>query len=298
MVRSIPEKTFEHWSSMYVAHRFPRGGLWWPTQGEDIHVEDLGTLPGKSVLLEAKVPELTQAGTHVITVDLAQLRRYVSSIAPVYYIFPEPPWVGDLITSGWLGTERRADLAYRRAGARWFGEWTLVCRASDLLVHLAPSPGQKTATVTNPPVRHWRWFDFWTDLAHCGGPVMPSVFVVPTDDVATELEAGNGAINRSTLRTKLVGLRESLAEQGWSEERSRKKVERERYVERLRSTRKSVFVPLRQEDGSDLYREVSSDEFDASMREVLGVEDSGRVVDDSAGSHLSISAVPFDSLAL
>jgi hypothetical protein len=119
VVRSIPEKTFEHWASMYVAHRFPLGGLWWPTVGEDIRVEDLGTLPGKALLLEAKVPELKADGSHVVTIDVAQLRKYVASVAPVYYTFPAPPWTGDLTTSAWLGIERRADLAYKRAGHRW-----------------------------------------------------------------------------------------------------------------------------------------------------------------------------------
>lgn len=87
MVRSIPEKTFEHWASMYVAHRFPLGGLWWPTMGEDIRVEDLGTVPGKALLLEAKVPEQQPNGSHSITIDIPQLKKYVASPVPVYYTF-------------------------------------------------------------------------------------------------------------------------------------------------------------------------------------------------------------------
>ena len=136
---------------MYVAHRFPLGGLWWPTAGEDVRVEDLGTLPGKALLLEAKVPELQSNGSHVVTIDVAQLTKYVSSVAPVYYIFPAPPWTGDLATSSWLGIERRADLAYRRAGHRWFGKWTVVCTAAALLAHIAPAPGQKHGTVKSVP---------------------------------------------------------------------------------------------------------------------------------------------------
>jgi hypothetical protein len=297
MVRSIPEKTFEHWSSMYVAHRFPRGGLWWPTKGEDIHVEDLGTLPGKSVLLETKVPELATTGAHTVSVDLAQLKRYVSSLVPVYYVFPEPPWVGDLMVSGWLGGERRADLAYRRAGDRWFGEWTLVCGAADLLAHLAPTPVQKTATVTTPPPQHWRWFDFWSDLVRCGSRTMPAAFIVPTDDVAAELEAGNGTISRTLLRAELLELRGALAAQGRSEKRSQKRAERDRFVEELRSMRKSVLVPVGPVDGDDLYREVSDEELAASMYDILQADDRVGASEEDIDSHLSVSAVPFDSLA-
>lgn len=297
MVRSIPEKTFEHWSSMYVAHRFPRGGLWWPTQGEDIHVEDLGTLPGKSVLLETKVPEQAATGTHSVTVDLAQLNRYVSSLVPVYYVFPEPPWVGDLMASGWLGRERRADLAYKRAGHRWFGEWTLVCRAVDLQAHLAPAPGQQTATITTPPPQHWRWFDFWTELVRCGSRTMAAAFILPADDVGAILEAGNGTVSRELLRDELRTLRGALFETGSSEKESRRRALRERFVEELRSVRKSVLVPVDPLNGEDLYREMSSEELAASMADVLRETDPGRANEEDINPHLSVSAVPFDSLS-
>lgn len=283
---------------MYVAHRFPRGGLWWPTHGEDIHVEDLGTLPGKSVLLETKVPEQAATGAHSVTVDLAQLSRYVSSIVPVYYVFPEPPWMGDLMTSGWLGSERRADLAYKRAGDRWFGEWTLVCRAIDLQAHLAPTPGQKTATITAPPPQHWRWFDFWTELTRCGSPTMAAAFILPADDVGAMLETGNGTVSRGLLRAELRTLRSALLEQGRLVKEPRRRALRENFIEELRSVRKSVLVPVGQPDGEDLYREVSSEELADSIADVLRVDDRGRANEDDFNSHLSVSAVPFDSLSM
>lgn len=93
MVRSIPEKTLEHWASMYVAHRFPMAALWWPTAGEDIRVEDFGTMPGKAFYLEVKVPEQSPS-QHVTTINLPQLLAYVGQPVPVYYVIPLPPWTG------------------------------------------------------------------------------------------------------------------------------------------------------------------------------------------------------------
>jgi hypothetical protein len=91
---------------MYVAHRFPNSALWWPTVGEDVRIEDFGTVPGKAFHLEVKVPE--QVGNqHITTVDIVQLNRYLNRPVPVpvYYVFPEPPWQGEMIASGWLGPE-------------------------------------------------------------------------------------------------------------------------------------------------------------------------------------------------
>ena len=152
------------------------------------------------------------------------------------------------------------------------------------------------ATVTAPPPHHWRWFDFWSDLVRCGSRAMPAVFILPTDDVAMELEKGNGTVSRLAMRAKLFAMRGALFEQGRSEKRSRKQAERERYVEGLRSVRKSVLVPLSQTAGNDLYCVVSSEELDASMRAML-TDDPGPTSEEDGGSHVSVSAVPFDSLA-
>lgn len=34
-MRSLPEKTYEHWASLYISSRFPRDDQWWPSSGED-----------------------------------------------------------------------------------------------------------------------------------------------------------------------------------------------------------------------------------------------------------------------
>lgn len=52
---SVPEKTLEHWASMYVTYRFrSKASLWWPNPGEDINIRDFPKLPGKAVQLEVK----------------------------------------------------------------------------------------------------------------------------------------------------------------------------------------------------------------------------------------------------
>jgi hypothetical protein len=38
-VCSIPARTLEHRTSIYLSNRFPDGALWWPTSGEDVLVE-------------------------------------------------------------------------------------------------------------------------------------------------------------------------------------------------------------------------------------------------------------------
>lgn len=279
VVRSIPEKTFEHWASMYVAHRFPLGGLWWPTTGEDIRVEDLGTLPGKALLLEAKVPELQPNGSHVVTINVPQLTKYVRSVAPVYYAFPAPPWVGELATSSWLGIERRADLAYRRAGFRWFGKWTVVCSAADLLSHLAPAVGQKHANLTGVPANHWLWQAFWKEFRDCGSSELPSVFILdgPVPDAS-----------RAQLRERLELLRVTRAEE--------RRGQRDAYVESLRDRPRYLYVPDGRSPRTDRYVLANDDDLSGSLAEVMRSEQSDVADPQQEASHLSVCHVPFTVL--
>lgn len=270
MVRSIPEKTFEHWASMYVAHRFPLGGLWWPTMGEDISVEDLGTVPGKALLLEAKVPEQLPGGAHIISIDVPQLTKYLTSIVPVYYIFPVPPWSGGLSGSVWLGSERRADLAYRRAGHRWFGRWTRVCTAADLYAHLAPTAGSASASLKGLPRRHWKWRDFWTEFRKCGSSSLQSAYILdgPTTDPS-----------RAELRDRLSALRRDRA-------RSDKR-RRDEFVDTLRERPRYVYVPENGPETTEQYRLAQDDDLTGSLRALLDAE---------AASELSVCHVPFTVL--
>ncbi|VTR01895.1 Uncharacterised protein [Clostridioides difficile] len=260
---------------MYISHRFPMGGLWWPTSGEDIHVEDLGTLPGKAVLLETKVPELQADETHRTIIDVGQLRRYCASGLPVYYVFPRPPWRGDLLTSGWLGPERRADLAYVRSEGRWFGNWTYVCLARDLLDHLSPGVMQKTATLTSPvALQHWAWRSFWKKMAGCGSPDMPSIFILPPDGPGPRGEA-----TRIQLRDALAAVRRqevgpdlptlpsdeisSLSDRG----RPRKPGIPAQRLRELRRLDKRFFIPsLALQEGRENYTEVATEQLDGFLR--------------------------------
>jgi hypothetical protein len=282
--RSIPEKTFEHWASMYVAHRFPRGSLWWPPNGEDVAVEDLGTVPGKAVLLELKVPEQQANGGHIVSINIPQLLRYLGRTVPVYYAFPEPLWSGDLIASGWLGPERRADLAYRRAKGRWFGEWTKVCSASRLHHILSPLPGVKTMQLPNPFPGGYSWTEFWRSYRSCGSRQVPSAFMVPEGSVG---EVGLGdRIRREQLRNTLSGFREST--------RGLSGASREQVRDSLRDAPRSIFTPEQPGSDSDVYRKVERSDINEDLRIAFGRDDPGAQMEGP--QDLAICAVPFDDL--
>jgi len=224
---------------MYVAHRFPASALWWPTLGEDIQVEDFGTVPGKAFYLEVKTPE-QHPTNHVITIDLAQLTRYRSQPIPVFYVFPQPPWAGEMLSSGWLGPERRADLAYRRTNHRWFGKWTIVVSADALWAHLAAVPGQATAQVLGTPP-HWLWPDFWSEMATCGSPNLQAMFVLP-ERLADP--------SRDEMRAVLADFSETLLEN--------RSIERWFRREYTLDLPRYYYVPTQFE--ADSYREISAAE--------------------------------------
>jgi len=106
-MRSLPEKTYEHWASLYISSRFPRDDQWWPSSGEDIAaslrnlmIPTGGVLmPAKLILLELKVPEWdSRSDRHRLTIDRAQLAKYLAgpSPMPVFYVLPDPWWTGIL----------------------------------------------------------------------------------------------------------------------------------------------------------------------------------------------------------
>jgi hypothetical protein len=272
---------------MYLANRFARSALWWPTAGEDVHVEDLGNLPGKALLLELKVPE-EGTPTHTLTIGIPQLRTYVNGRRtrgiPTYYAYPWPPWAGDLHASGWLGTQRRADIAYLRTNEQWFGHWTSVCPAESLLAHLAPKAGQQTAVLSTDPADALGWRDFWTAQSNCGNQALPAIFLVPPN---SDLGA---TTTREELRAQLARVRSEFAV-------LKKADERNLYLEKLRETPLDAFVPA-QEPGA--YRSVSRSQLNedlAAWREEASV--SGTATAGSAGSdyeNLAVCSLPFGHL--
>jgi len=206
----MPEKTLEHWLSMHLARKFSTARLWWPAVGEDISVEGVPRSPGKSVLLEVKTTEWDGVQSqHRLTLDVNQLLAYQSSLIPVYYVLPIPPWSG-LLDPGnpWLGSRSRTELLL--PGRRWFGEWTFVVSAKDLWHHLGPPKSrwaQKTAVLFThaagssdlkilvPPLtRSWTWERFWTRLGSCGSPDMPSLIAAP----------GGSSLGAQSSRQRLI----------------------------------------------------------------------------------------------
>ncbi len=106
-MRSLAEKTYELWASLYISSRFPRDDQWWPSSGEDIAagLRNLMTptggvlMPAKLILLELKVPKWdSRSDRHRLTIDRAQLAKYLAgpSPMPVFYVLPDPWWTGIL----------------------------------------------------------------------------------------------------------------------------------------------------------------------------------------------------------
>lgn len=219
-MRSIPEKTLEHWASMYLARRFPTCQLWWPSKDEDIAVQSLTNRTGKSLLLEVKTTDWNRRrGEHRLTIDVDQLRRYQSSPVPVYYLFPMPPWP-DVLADGdsWLMGRRRTELIERGHG--WFGSWLFVVRAQTLWTWLGSKQTQKSATlfakgvgpddpsrVTPEPSPWWRWPKFWGEMARCGSQAMPSMFTLPSAAVPVAID---GSLSRDALGEILTSFRGDL----------------------------------------------------------------------------------------
>lgn len=203
-MRSIPEKTLEHWTSIYLTDRFPNGALWWPTSGEDVLAELprlAATGPGKTLALELKTTEVV--GTeHVLWIDTRQLDRYLyppfGPPLPVYYVFPVPHWTGPLRsrhgrTPGPTGGMVEAPPQWwrQRAGWSWFGEWLYVMSAQSLSAALPPDwrsqkqrraklftvntsrgyggiPAWTTLFARTPGVVPLQWKPFWNVVTRCG----------------------------------------------------------------------------------------------------------------------------------
>lgn len=200
-MRSIPEKTLEHWSSLYLSSRFPHAVLWWPTSGEDV-LADLPDVaasgPGKTLALELKTTEVTRSG-HVLRIDAEQLERYLRPPSgpplPIYYVFPLPPWTGALTsrsgaTPGPVPGVSAAPPQWwrRRVGAPWFGQWLYVMSARSLSLSLpanwrsSPAAGVTVFSYSStnppstwsslfgrkPPAAPLDWVSFWAEVTRCG----------------------------------------------------------------------------------------------------------------------------------
>jgi hypothetical protein len=207
---SVPEKTLEHWSSLYLTYRYrSHVSLWWPTRGEDIDVRMLPTTPGKAVQLELKTTTPAGIGLHDANVDLGQLWEY--SHKPLarqpFYAFPWPDWDGNLATVARAQQPRKevTELAFRRSGHRWwFAEWMVVLTSRqvakvlrrELNAHGSRTRGSKMRLVQfdvkNPANTVWgdpaspapspeviSWLDFWNEFEQCGRADWPQLIRLP-----------------------------------------------------------------------------------------------------------------------
>jgi hypothetical protein len=203
-MRSIPEKTLEHWTSIYLSSRFPNGAMWWPTSGEDVLAELprlAASAPGKTLALELKTTESTGAD-HVLWIDTRQLDRYLNPPfgppLPVYYVFPVPHWTGPL--TSWSGTTPAVPAGMaaappewwrRRVGWPWFGDWLYVMSAQSLSAALPPTwrtpshaktrlfalntshpvggvPNWTSLFARMPTAAPMDWTSFWKVVTRCG----------------------------------------------------------------------------------------------------------------------------------
>lgn len=177
-MRSLPEKTLEHWTGLYLASRFPRANQWWPTLGEDVALTLRSSLtsPGKVVLLEVKVPEVRPAG-HQLSISTAQLGRYLARRLPVFYVLPVPRWSGSL-DPGSTGPRPAAGW-WRQRSENWFGDWTYVLSAADVarqismsadnpVLYTVPNGGTTAGSLPPTLTDAFLWQDFWWEVQACG----------------------------------------------------------------------------------------------------------------------------------
>jgi hypothetical protein len=138
----MPEKTVDAWVASAICSAFPDARTWDPTQAMKGRNWDRAFLPleeGKVFILEVKGTTAVARTrkqplqTHRIEVDAAQLDWYCdeveeTSMIPVYYVLPQPPWTGS--SSSGPVPEQAACRVASHAGP--FPQWAYVSRCTDL----------------------------------------------------------------------------------------------------------------------------------------------------------------------
>lgn len=218
-MRSIPEKTLEHWCSIHLSYRYrAKLRMWWPTAGEDIDVSGGPLVPGKRFWLELKTTEWNKtANRHDLSIDLDQLAAYGRNPVPDFYVFPVPRWEGVLGKSPkplWAGKLDPSDLAYEsHSFDKWFPHWLYVVPGSVLRGIVGGLPSKPTTKPSSTSKRKsakkpknvlriaeatrgkltWLipapkpdevllWRDFWRKMETCGnGTSFASQFILPLD---------------------------------------------------------------------------------------------------------------------
>jgi hypothetical protein len=94
---SLPERTVDSWTSVYLAQRLPNVLLWAPTQMQHPDYDLAGGLPGRGKLfvLENKGPYTRPNAGHGFDLSMRQLYNYLRHPAlrdRTFYILPCPPY--------------------------------------------------------------------------------------------------------------------------------------------------------------------------------------------------------------
>jgi hypothetical protein len=215
-MRSLPEKTFEHWASLYLASRFANTDQWWPTQGEDISfvLSQTLTRPGKILLLEVKVPEVTNTG-HTLSIRTKQLAQYLNRGLPVFYVFPVPIWDG-VLNPGQPLLEPSSGWWRQRSADQWFGNWTYVLPAADVaaqvnmkandpVLYSVPNGHTLNSALPRALTSAFPWQDFWSRIQACGpeGTVRWRISYDGADGIRIRNLANDEQLDIEPLRTPM-----------------------------------------------------------------------------------------------
>lgn len=242
---NIPEKTLEHWVSMYITYRFrSKAALWWPTQGEDVDVRALPQRPGKAIQLEVKTVSPGAGGSQDVNIDIGQLWEYLRRPCPPFYVFPWPTWSGALTVAAAGATPLVpvTEIAFSRSQDWWFALWVRVLTAQQVGAVLASelaahgkrdrgnikrlvrirtdgSPPEWGAKGTASPPVAMDWRDFWSTITWCGAPGWPQIIRLPA-----RVLGGGSSFALLQLRAELVALGSGVRERGGKDAQARSSI--------------------------------------------------------------------------
>lgn len=209
MVVSVPEKTLEHWASIYLTYRYrSKASLWWPASGEDIYVGSLPAVPGKALQLELKTTTLNKKGdVHRVKIDLKQLDHYLAlpHWQQPFYVFPMPRWTDTLKDATAAVGIATSEVGFSRVDAIslkpwWFANWMVALPAAQVakilstqmaafkaggkvdadLVTTTFKAGRPQKPVWSDGLRHLAipWRTLWKRLEECGAASWPQAVLL------------------------------------------------------------------------------------------------------------------------
>jgi hypothetical protein len=135
------------------------------------------TSPGKVIMLEMKVPEVTATG-RTLSISTDQLQRYLGRRLPVFYVLPVPHWPGPL-RPGASDPASPAGWWRRRSDPYWFGNWTYVLSAAGVasrvnmtaanpVLYTIPTGAAGSSSLPKALKDAHSWPRFWSEIQSCG----------------------------------------------------------------------------------------------------------------------------------